>query len=73
MPVLPGTTSLHSAGIKSNLLKVGASIVHVGDLTDDAFPILLPYKAGTPDTSNDPDHPGSLAVRHHYLRAKRTP
>jgi hypothetical protein len=55
-----------SPGTVVDALRVGNAVIRVGDLTDDVFPILLPYKTGTPETRNDPDNPTSLAVRHRY-------
>jgi hypothetical protein len=34
-----------------NLLNVGSSVIRVGDLSDDALPILLPYKVGAGRTA----------------------
>jgi hypothetical protein len=58
--------SVNDAKLGGGKLQIGDSLIKVGDLADDAMPVLLPYKVGAPEIKRDPDTPDSLAVRHFY-------
>jgi len=60
-----GSAKLIRAG-NDVVLRIGTSVVRIGELANNVLPILNSYQVGKPVTSKDPDKPGSFVVRSFY-------